>query len=132
DRRFSSAKTRVRPPPSAVLIHSRGMPRKRRSYHHVLGVARDAPPDEVKRAYRELAKRFHPDRVLDPDAAREAEERLKEINAAWNDYLESHRDAPAAPAAPARTRPAPSDDVEPAEPTYQAPAWRRRRAERPT
>ena len=46
----------------------------------VLGVAPDASADEVARAYRSLAKRWHPDRARGPQAAR----RMAEINAAYD------------------------------------------------
>jgi molecular chaperone DnaJ len=52
-------------------------------YYEILGVARDASPDDVKRAYRNLARQYHPDaNPGDPDAA----EHFKEINNA-NDVL---------------------------------------------
>jgi DnaJ-class molecular chaperone len=51
--------------------------------YKVLGVARDASQEEIRRAYRKLAKQFHPD--LNP-GKKEAERRFKEINAA-NDLL---------------------------------------------
>ena len=38
-----------------------------------MGVARDAEPDEIKRSYRRLARKFHPDVSKEPDA----EERFK-------------------------------------------------------
>ncbi len=50
-----------------------------RDYYGILGVRRDAGPDEIKRAYRRLAREFHPDVNSDP----EAHERFKEINAAY-------------------------------------------------
>lgn len=48
-------------------------------YYDVLGVARDASQDEIKRAYRQLARKFHPDVSTELDA----EERFKEVNAAY-------------------------------------------------
>lgn len=50
-----------------------------RDYYEVLGVARDAGADEVKRAYRKLAMEFHPDRNND----KKAEERFKEATEAY-------------------------------------------------
>ncbi|MDQ3953265.1 MAG: molecular chaperone DnaJ [Actinomycetota bacterium] len=48
-------------------------------YYAVLGIPRDATPDDVKRAYRKLARQYHPDaNPGDPEAV----ERFKEINAA--------------------------------------------------
>ena len=37
----------------------------KRDYYEVLGLARNAPADEVKKAYRRLAMKFHPDRSPD-------------------------------------------------------------------
>ena len=77
--------------------------------HAVLGVGPDSPPDELSAAYRELAKRWHPD-VVPPGGGVEAERRMAEINAAY-DVLRSElwqqrkRDRASAPAAP----PAPAD-----------------------
>jgi curved DNA-binding protein CbpA len=67
-------------------------PKSGKRYYQVLGVAKDATPAEVKNAYRALAKHLHPDRLRDPEAARRAEERLKEVNAAWSEYcaLQKH------------------------------------------
>lgn len=48
-------------------------------YYEVLGVARDASSDEIKRAYRKLAMKYHPDVADDPTSA----ERFKEIGEAY-------------------------------------------------
>jgi len=55
---------------------------KFRDYYEVLGVPREAKPEEIKRAYRQLARKHHPD--LQPAAERAAAgERFKEINEAY-------------------------------------------------
>lgn len=50
-----------------------------RDYYEVLGISRDADKEEIKRAYRRLARKYHPD-VNKEDGA---EERFKEINRAY-------------------------------------------------
>src|SRR3989442_11014238 len=53
---------------------------KFRDYYEALGVSRDAAPDQIKKAYRKLARKFHPD--LNP-GNKASEERFKEINEAY-------------------------------------------------
>jgi molecular chaperone DnaJ len=50
-----------------------------RDYYGTLGVAKDATPEEIKRAYRKLARELHPD--VNPDA--EAQHRFKDVTAAY-------------------------------------------------
>ena len=52
---------------------------EKRDYYEVLGVARDASTQDIKKAYRALARKYHPD--VNPDN-KEAEEKFKEINEA--------------------------------------------------
>ena len=49
-------------------------------YYAILGVARDAGADELKKAYRKLAMQFHPDRN---PGDKQAETRFKEANEAY-------------------------------------------------
>ncbi len=55
--------------------------------YHVLGVARDASPDEIKRTYRRLARELHPD--VNPDPA--TQERFKEVTAAYEILRDSEK-----------------------------------------
>lgn len=51
-----------------------------RDYYEVLGVARDASRQDIQRAYRQLARKYHPDVNKSPDA----EEKFKELNEAYS------------------------------------------------
>jgi molecular chaperone DnaJ len=66
------------------------MATKKRDYYEVLGVGRHASEEEVKRAYRKLAVRFHPDK--NPDDPH-AEEKFKELGEAYDVLMDSDKRA---------------------------------------
>ena len=53
----------------------------KRDYYEVLGVAKNASPDDIKRAYRRMAIKYHPDK--NPDNKKEAEVKFKECAEAY-------------------------------------------------
>jgi molecular chaperone DnaJ len=57
------------------------MGKEKRDYYEVLGVAKDVSQDDIKKAFRELAKKWHPDR--NPENKKEAEEKFKEVAEAY-------------------------------------------------
>lgn len=53
-----------------------------RDYYDILGVSKSAGDDDIKRAYRKLARKYHPD--LNKDNPKAAEEKFKEVNEAYH------------------------------------------------
>ena len=62
----------------------------KRDYYEVLGVSKNAAADEIKKAYRNLALKYHPDRVP-AERKKEAEERFKEISEAYEVLIDSQK-----------------------------------------
>jgi len=53
------------------------------NYYEVLGINKNATDDDIKKAFREKAKDFHPDTEPDEAKKKELEEKFKEVNAAY-------------------------------------------------
>ncbi len=62
---------------------------EKRDYYEVLGVSRSATEDDLKKAYRKLARQYHPDVNKEPDA----EEMFKEVNEAYEVLSDGDRRA---------------------------------------
>jgi len=60
-----------------------------KDYYQIMGVPRNATPDELKRAYRKLARKYHPDVSKAPDA----EQKFKEIGEAYEVLKDSEKRA---------------------------------------
>jgi curved DNA-binding protein len=59
-----------------------------KNYYEILGVAREALPEEIKKAYRQMALKFHPDRN---PGDRQAEEQFKEISEAYGVLMDPEK-----------------------------------------
>ena len=61
----------------------------KRDYYEVLGVSKTATDEEIKKAYRKLAKKYHPD--ANPDNRKEAEEKFKEVSEAYETLSDAQK-----------------------------------------
>lgn len=61
----------------------------KRDYYEVLGVEKTATDEELKKAYRRLAKKYHPD--ANPDNKKEAEIKFKEVNEAYENLSDPQK-----------------------------------------
>ena len=55
--------------------------------YEVLGVSREATDEEIKKAYRELAKKYHPDNYANSEFSDIATEKMQQINEAYDEIL---------------------------------------------
>ena len=66
------------------------MAEQKRDYYEVLGISKNASDDEIKKAYRSLAKKYHPD--MNP-GDKEAEVKFKEVNEAYSVLSDAEKKA---------------------------------------
>ena len=59
--------------------------------YEVLGISRNATDEQVKNAYRELARKYHPDNYADNPLSDLASEKMKEINDAYDAIMAERR-----------------------------------------
>lgn len=64
--------------------------------YKVLGISPDATDEQVKAAYREMARKYHPDNYTDPNLSEVAQEKMKEINEAYDTIVRSRKQGAAA------------------------------------
>ena len=62
---------------------------EKKDYYEILGVSKTATDDELKKAYRKMAKKYHPD--ANPDNKKEAEKKFKEVNEAYEVLSDSQK-----------------------------------------
>ena len=59
--------------------------------YEILGIGRDATEDEIKTAYRELAKKYHPDNFSENPLSDLAQEKMQEINTAYDAVMNDRK-----------------------------------------
>lgn len=64
---------------------------RNKNAYEVLGVSPNASDDEIKQAYKELVRKYHPDRYQDNPLSDVAEEKMAEVNSAYDEIMASRR-----------------------------------------
>ena len=62
---------------------------EKKDYYEILGVNKNATDEELKKAYRKLAKKYHPD--ANPDNPKAAEAKFKEVNEAYENLSDPQK-----------------------------------------
>ena len=62
---------------------------EKKDYYEILGVDKNATDEELKKAYRKLAKKYHPD--ANPDNPKAAEAKFKEVNEAYENLSDPQK-----------------------------------------
>ena len=78
------------PPPNDRTPRPRGVPHP----YRILGISTDASDEEIRAAFRDLARRWHPDKQRDPDQVEEATRRWKELMRAYEVISSRRRGTP--------------------------------------
>ena len=84
---------RVLPAPLAASLRASRIPWETREAFHLLGLQAGAPLDEVRSAYRRLAKEYHPDVIASRGLSGEFEDFAKEKMRAVNDAYDQIKEA---------------------------------------
>ena len=62
--------------------------------YSVLGVSRDASMDEIKKAYRKLSRKYHPDANINNPNKEQAEEMFKQVQQAYDQIVREREQGP--------------------------------------
>jgi DnaJ-domain-containing protein 1 len=82
---FLWPKKKADAPPVAQPIANEAVPAENAAWHEVLGVASDATPEQIRRAYEEMSARYHPGRAagMGPEFEQTAQRMTRRVNDAY-------------------------------------------------